>query len=34
VTIGFIAYHKSVPIIDFRYLGAAANVNFDLRGDV
>jgi hypothetical protein len=34
VTIGFIAYHKSVPIIDFRYRGAAANVDFDLRGDV
>jgi hypothetical protein len=29
VTIGFIAYHKAVPIIDFRYLGAAANVNLD-----
>ena len=26
VTIGFIAYHKAVPIIDFRYLGAAAHV--------
>jgi hypothetical protein len=22
VTIGFIAYHKAVPVIDFRYLGA------------
>ncbi|MEN8800878.1 MAG: hypothetical protein ABF297_02780, partial [Thiogranum sp.] len=22
VTIGFLAYHKSVPVIDFRYLGA------------
>ncbi len=29
VSIGFIAYHKSVPIIDFRYLGAAAKVNLD-----
>jgi len=29
VTIGFIAYHKAVPIIDFRYLGAAAKVNLD-----
>lgn len=28
-SIGFIAYHKSVPIIDFRYLGAAAKVNLD-----
>ena len=26
VTIGFIAYHKAVPIIDFRYLGAAARL--------
>jgi len=26
VTIGFIAYHKAVPIIDFRYLGAAAHL--------
>ncbi len=26
ITIGFIAYHKAVPIIDFRYLGAPANV--------
>jgi hypothetical protein len=26
VTIGFIAYHKAVPIIDFRYLGAPARV--------
>ena len=24
VTMGFIAYHKSVPVIDFRYLGAQA----------
>jgi hypothetical protein len=29
VTIGFIAYHKAVPIIDFRYLGAAAKVNLN-----
>jgi hypothetical protein len=31
VTIGFIAYHKSVPIIDFRYLGQAAllHLNWD-----
>lgn len=29
VTIGFIAYHKSVPIIDFRYLGAPAEVTLD-----
>jgi len=29
VTIGFIAYHKSVPIIDFRYLGAPATLNLD-----
>ncbi len=28
-TIGFIAYHKSVPIIDFRYLGAPARVKLD-----
>ena len=28
-TIGFIAYHKSVPIIDFRYLGAAAELTLD-----
>ena len=28
-TIGFIAYHKSVPIIDFRYLGAEATVTLD-----
>ena len=26
VTIGFIAYHKSVPIIDFRYLGNPAKL--------
>ena len=29
VSIGFIAYHKSVPIIDFRYLGAPAHVQLD-----
>jgi hypothetical protein len=29
VSIGFIAYHKSVPIIDFRYLGAPAVVTLD-----
>ena len=29
VSIGFIAYHKSVPIIDFRYLGAPARVTLD-----
>ena len=28
-TIGFIAYHKSVPIIDFRYLSQAATVTLD-----
>ncbi len=28
-TIGFIAYHKSVPIIDFRYLGTRANLTLD-----
>jgi len=26
VTIGFIAYHKAVPIIDFRYLGAPSHL--------
>jgi hypothetical protein len=31
VTIGFIAYHKAVPIIDFRYLGAPAHLT--LRWD-
>ena len=31
VTIGFIAYHKSVPIIDFRYLGLPAKLNLDWR---
>jgi len=29
VSIGFIAYHKAVPIIDFRYLGAPATLNLD-----
>jgi hypothetical protein len=29
VVIGFIAYHKVVPIIDFRYLSRAAKVNLD-----
>jgi len=29
VTIGFLAYHKSVPVIDFRYLGAPAQLNLD-----
>jgi|GEM_PF-205729 hypothetical protein len=29
VTIGFIAYHKSVPITDFRYLAEPATVRFD-----
>lgn len=29
VTIGFIAYHKAVPIIDFRYLGAPARLALD-----
>ena len=29
VTIGFIAYHKAVPIIDFRYPSGAAKVNLD-----
>jgi hypothetical protein len=29
VTIGFIVYHKSVPVIDFRYLGAAAKINLN-----
>ncbi len=29
VTIGFIAYHKAVPIIDFRYLGAPARLVLD-----
>lgn len=29
VSIGFIAYHKTVPIIDFRYLGGDAVVTLD-----
>jgi len=29
VSFGFIAYHKSVPIIDFRYLGAPARLTLD-----
>ena len=29
VTIGFIAYHKSVPVIDFRYLGGETVLNLD-----
>ena len=29
VSIGFIAYHKSVPVIDFRYLGAAAKLTLN-----
>ena len=29
VTIGFIAYHKAVPVIDFRYLGAPARLTLD-----
>ena len=29
VTIGFITYHKSVPVIDFRYLGQAAKLNLN-----
>ncbi len=28
-TIGFIAYHKSVPVIDFRYLGAPARLELN-----
>jgi len=28
-SIGFIAYHKSVPVIDFRYLGAPAHLVLD-----
>ena len=31
VTIGFITYHKSVPVIDFRYLGAPAMLNLDWK---
>jgi len=29
VSMGFIAYHKSVPIIDFRYLGQQAKLNLN-----
>ena len=29
VTIGFIAYHKAVPVIDFRYLGARSTLRLD-----
>ena len=29
VSIGFIAYHKSVPVIDFRYLGAPAQCDVE-----
>jgi hypothetical protein len=29
VTIGFIAYHKTVPVIDFRYLGAPAKLTLN-----
>jgi len=29
VTIGFITYHKAVPIIDFRYLGTPARLTLD-----
>ena len=29
VTLGFIVYHKAVPVIDFRYLGAPARLNLD-----
>lgn len=29
VTMGFITYHKAVPVIDFRYLGAPATLNLD-----
>jgi len=29
VTIGFIAYHKAVPVIDFRYLGSPAKLNLN-----
>jgi hypothetical protein len=28
-TIGFLAYHKAVPIVDFRYLGQAAKLDLD-----
>ena len=29
VTIGFVAYHRSVPIVDFRYLGQAEKLQLD-----
>ncbi len=29
VNIGFIAYHKAIPVIDFRYLGAPARLTLD-----
>ncbi len=29
ITIGFIAYHKAVPVIDFRYLGAPAHLSLN-----
>lgn len=29
ISIGFIAYHKSVPVIDFRYMGAPVVLNLD-----
>ncbi len=29
VTIGFIVYHKAVPVIDFRYLGAPSTLTLD-----
>ena len=29
VTMGFIAYHKAVPVIDFRYLGAESKLSLD-----
>ena len=29
VTLGFIAYHKAVPVIDFRYLGVPAKLKLD-----
>lgn len=31
VSIGFIAYHKAVPIIDFRYLGQPARLELDWK---
>jgi len=29
LSLGFIAFHKSVPIVDFRFLGSAAKLNLD-----